>query len=67
MEIKDFPSDMRKHNRAGPNPPRLTERINLYITPYMRDSIEKLVKKGKFPTISEGVRYMITRYLDDDR
>lgn len=56
--------DQRKHNKGRNRPKKLSEQLNLFISPKMLKSIEKLVNRGHFPNKSEFVRYVIRNYFD---
>jgi len=56
--------DQRKYNKGRNRPKKLSEQLNLFISPKMLKSIEKVVKNGDFPNKSEFVRYVIRNYFD---
>lgn len=55
----------RPHLRWGKH--KLTEIINIMVTPHIRERIEELIEQGKFPNRSEFVRYVIIKYLDEEK
>lgn len=46
---------------------KLTEIINIMVTPYIRDKIEDMIEQGKFPNRSEFIRYLIIKYMDEEK
>ena len=62
-----FSNDMRIFNKGPKKTKRLTERIQIVVTPKMMDSIDNLLDKRYFFNRSEFVRHLITRYLDSKK
>ena len=62
-----FSNNMSIFNKGPQKSKRLTERIQLVVTPKMMASVDNLVDKGYFLNRSEFVRHAITRYLDDEK
>lgn len=68
--IKDmrdlFPNDMRRFNSWGKRKKsKMSESLNLLISPQMERGINLLIREGKFKNKSEFIRYLIIRYFDE--
>jgi len=50
---------------SGHRPKRLTEIIQISITPRIKLDISTYIANGKFPNVSEFIRFLIVRYLDE--
>ena len=59
--------DMRAFNKGPRSPKRLTEQLIVYVTPQMSKAIMRLIEEGYFPSRSEFLRHLITRYLDNKK
>jgi len=66
-ELRDlFPKDMRKFNSWGKREKsKMTESLNLLISPQMKRGIRILIEHGKFRDRSEFIRYLIVKYFDE--
>jgi len=62
-----FREDMRYFNKGPTKPQRYTERIQIVVKSKMMDSINKLVSKGYFFNRSEFIRYLISKYLENNK
>jgi len=50
---------------SGHRPKRLSEIIQVSITPRIKLDIAEYIANGKFPNVSEFIRFLIVRYLDE--
>jgi len=73
---EDLPYDSyiksRTHNKGfGQNPiwgkHCLTEIINVLVTPYIKESIKKLIATGVFPNRSEFIRHLIIKFFEENK
>ena len=62
-----FLEDMRHFNKGPTKTKRYRERISIVVLPKMMTSINKLVDKGYFFNRSEFIRYLISRFLEDNK
>ena len=62
-----FREDMRYFNKGPTKPKRYTERIQIVVKPKMLKSVDILINKGYFFNRSEFIRYLISRYLEDNK
>lgn len=62
-----FREDMRYFNKGPTKPKRYTERIQVVVKPKMMSSINTLVDKGYFFNRSEFIRYLISKYLEENK
>ena len=65
--FENYKGDMRIFNQGALLPKKLTERVTIMVTPKMLKAITKLIEEGNFPSRSELIRHLITRYLDNKR
>ena len=62
-----FREDMRFFNQGPTKNQKLTERVQIVVTPKMMTSIDNLINNGYFFNRSEFIRHLITRYLDNNK
>ena len=58
---------MRYFNRGPTKLKRYTERIQIVVLPKMMTSIDNLINKGYFFNRSEFIRYLISKYLEENK